>query len=150
MVGLRWDWDYFLIFMLNMFVTMLVVENLSVAVSGITTDFISGLAILMGYTGIAMLIGGFGLKPGNIGWGWKWAYYTISYHSYSWQISMKNEFGNNNNIDKGIEGTGDGNTILKEYHIYHIDIAFNFCILTLMAFIYRFVFYLLLVWTSKK
>ena len=144
MIQSRLGFEYFLIYLLTLFIGLMVAETMMVAISALTPYFIVGIAMGAGLLGLYMIVCGFFMLPKNIPPGWIWVHHGVSFHTYTFQMFMYNEFHDNNNVDKGINGTGDGNEILKRYDMDDVDYAFNFGICIIMATFYKILFYVLL------
>ena len=150
MAHLRWDWEYYAMFLLAFFVTLVVAENMMVAISATSSLFMVGLAAAAGILGLFMTLGGFVIRPDNIPVGWKWAHYGISFHTYAFEIFMHNDLHDNFNVDLGENGTGNGNEVLKDYSMDDADIGFDFFILCMMILFYRIAFYFLLKFRNRR
>ena len=148
MCHLRWGWEYFGVFVLAFFVTMMVSENIMIAISAASSYFMVGLALGAGLLGLYITLGGFVLRIPNIPDGWKWAHYTISFHAYAYEIFMDNDLKDNYNVDIG--GTGSGNEVLKDFGMNDADIGFDFGVLCIMIAVYRIIFYILLKFKHRR
>ena len=133
--------EYFAMYLLTLFIDLMVAETMMVAISALSKYFLISIAIGAGLLGLYMTVCGFFLLPKNIPIGWIWVHYGVSFHTYTFEMFMYNEF-HNNNVDIG--GTGDGNLILKEYDMENVDPGFNVLICLIMATVYKIMFYALL------
>lgn len=133
------DFNYFIIFFLNIFMTAMVAEAMVVTVSAISGgQFMIAFAVAGGLMALYIALCGFFLLPSNIPWYWIWVHYGFSFHTYSFQIFMYNDFNNFN------RGEINGNWVLGLYDMDNINIKYNFIILISMMFFYRILFFLLL------
>ena len=133
------DTEYFFVFFMNIFVTVMVAESMIVCVSAMSGgQFMIAFAISGGLMALYIALCGFFLLPKNIPWYWIWVHYALSFHTYSFQIFMFNDFHNFN------QGEIDGNAVLDAYDIGDVDMKYNFAVLIAMMLLYRLLFYVLL------
>eukprot|EP01063_Lacrimia_lanifica_P013980 TRINITY_DN2059_c0_g1_i3.p1 TRINITY_DN2059_c0_g1~~TRINITY_DN2059_c0_g1_i3.p1 ORF type:complete len:621 (+),score=268.50 TRINITY_DN2059_c0_g1_i3:84-1946(+) len=126
------------IYLANLFLALMVAESLMLAVSAIVPMFMMGLAAGAGLLGIYMCVCGFFLTPKNIPSGWKWVHHGVSFHTYSFQNFMINDF-------EHYRGNGwNGTEVLNFYEMDADDLGFNFGILAVMCFVYRLLFFIFL------
>jgi len=114
-----------------------------VAISAVSPVFMIGLAAGAGLLGVYMITCGFFLLPANIPAGWIWVHYAFSFHTYSFENFMINDF---RGFHKG-QITGDN--VLANYSMENGSIGLNFLWLLLMILAYRVMFYVFLRFFNK-
>eukprot|EP01063_Lacrimia_lanifica_P013979 TRINITY_DN2059_c0_g1_i2.p1 TRINITY_DN2059_c0_g1~~TRINITY_DN2059_c0_g1_i2.p1 ORF type:complete len:665 (+),score=234.96 TRINITY_DN2059_c0_g1_i2:110-1996(+) len=128
----------FWIYLANLFTALMVAESMMLAISAVSPMFMVGLAAGAGLLGIYMCVCGFFLTPKNIPSGWKWVHHGVSFHTYSFQNFMINDF-------EHYRGNGwNGTEVLNFYEMDADDLGFNFGILAVMCFVYRLLFFIFL------
>lgn len=90
-LGYNSDTDRYLFFILDLFLSFAVAEALCFLVAVVVPSFIVGIAAAAFAYGGFMVVAGFFIPVGQIGWQWRWLHY-ISLHAYSFSSFMHNEF----------------------------------------------------------
>ncbi|KAH9664541.1 hypothetical protein KPL70_020041 [Citrus sinensis] len=154
LTGLQKNIGHFLYFVLELFVSMMLVESLMMIVASIVPDFLMGIITGAGIQGIMMLNGGFFRLPNDLPKPvWKYPMYYIAFHRYTFQGFYKNEFEGLTfpNNQAGGPPTITGKEVLT--NIWQVDMGHtkwvDLAILFGMLFFYRFLFWAIIKTTEK-
>ncbi|KAI3873927.1 hypothetical protein MKW98_001576 [Papaver atlanticum] len=93
LAGLHKGFDYFLFFVLVIFVSVILVESLMMIVASMVPNYLMGIIIGSGIQGVMMLNAGFFRLPNALPKPfWKYPMYYIAFHRYAIEGLYKNEF----------------------------------------------------------
>lgn len=156
--SLRMDGESVVYFILDLFISLVVVESLMMAIAPLVPHYLMGIAAGAGIMGLFMIVCGFfqplDSMPGPV---LRYPLSYLSYHTYAFTGFMENEF-------KGTSGWGcapaadgvpppdcsvDGAVVLNYYEIMNIDKWVCLAILIGMAAFYRTIFFLTLKWKER-
>lgn len=132
-------------FILNLFLSLVVVESIMMAIAPVVPNFLMGIAAGAGLLGMYMIVCGFfqplNSMPGPI---FRYPLSYIAYHTYSFTGFMRNEFGADTKWgcpDASVDCTRTGTEVLAYYEIMDIDKWVCLAILAGMAAGYRVLFF---------
>ena len=144
-LGYNSDMDRYLFFILDLFLSFAVAEALCFLVAVMVPSFIVGIAAGAFVYGGFMVVQGFFIPVGQIGWHWRWMHY-ISLHAYSFSAFMHNEFDGRTFKCSGggmwrceEDGSIHGETVLRQYDYEDTDKTANMIVLIAMMLVYRLV-----------
>lgn len=139
-VGLNPIAGRWLLFLLDLFLSLWVAESIMLVLSAIVPIYIVGMALGAGLFGMFMLVTGFFVLPENLPSYWVWGYY-IGMHTYSFEMFMWTEF---DSLDIQSTRFASGEDLLKWYDMENVSVVTDILVLLAMMVIYRFIFYLIL------
>eukprot|EP01135_Chromosphaera_perkinsii_P006886 Nk52_evm41s621 gene=Nk52_evmTU41s621 len=149
--------DHFFTYLAVLFLSLYVAESMVVFISSVIPIFVAALAIAAFANGFFMVVQGFFVKKDNIPNYWIWGNY-ISYQTYGFQALVKNDFpgllfkcGQTCSIPSTLNPlyfTGDD--VLVQYDYEDVKVWEQIIILVAMVVIYRFLFYLTLVFKNGR
>lgn len=122
--GLHKGLEHYLYFASILFAIMMWVESLMMVVGSIFPNFVMGVIIAGGVEGLAILTGGFYRIPSDLPKPlWKYPCYYISFLTYAFQGSFKNEFEGLTFVgyQEGGTITVSGRDVLTD--IWHVQIG---------------------------
>eukprot|EP01025_Chloroclados_australasicus_P007707 TRINITY_DN1255_c0_g2_i1.p1 TRINITY_DN1255_c0_g2~~TRINITY_DN1255_c0_g2_i1.p1 ORF type:complete len:648 (-),score=54.65 TRINITY_DN1255_c0_g2_i1:460-2403(-) len=154
-IGLNDEGDRFPYFVLDLWISLLVVESLMMAIAAIVPHFLMGIAAGAGLLGIYMSVGGFLMRIGELPDPvWKYPMHYIAYHTYSFSGFMNNEFRDTygwacpcsiqylpDGSNACEDCTQDGDGVLESWQIPDRKKYLDLGILIGMIVVYRFIFY---------
>jgi len=135
------------VFLVDLFLSLIVAENMMMVLAALVPHYIIGIALAAGVFGFFMLCEGFLIIKNDIPPYFIWGYY-MAFHTYSFRAFMTNEFKNIASFTTSDFSSGEA--VLSFYDMNNVPIWKDLIVLVGYAFAFQLLFILILMRYNRR